>query len=350
MFRLSIIAILCLSNSACYYMQAASGQWQVLQKREPIDAVIADPETPPALAGRLQLLVEARDFSVDQLGLPDNKSYRSFAQIERDYVVWNVIAAPEFSLLPRQWCFPIAGCVAYRGYFAERDAEKAAERLSRKGFDVAVGGVVAYSTLGNFDDPILSSMLQWRDHDLVALLFHELAHQVVYVKDDTAFNESFATAVEQLGLQRWLAETGDAGAYAQYLDRRRHRDAISQAIVEARTDLAAIYQLDLDVSEMRAQKQQRLQQLAGEIRSITDAAGVSLSGWMSGDLNNAHLVSTALYEGLVPQFQALFRDCGSEFECFYAAAARLADLDREARDRVLATGDLRRFASGADEE
>lgn len=350
MLRLLIIAILCLSNSACYYMQAASGQWRVLQKREPINAVIADPETPPALAGRLQLLVEARDFSVDQLGLPDNKSYRSFAQIERDYVVWNVIAAPEFSLQPRQWCFPVAGCVAYRGYFAQRDAEKAAERLSRKGFDVAVGGVVAYSTLGNFDDPILSSMLQWRDHDLVALLFHELAHQVVYVKDDTAFNESFATAVEQLGLQRWLQVTGEAGAYTQYLERRRHRDAISAAIEKARSELTTIYRRDLDVDEMRAQKQRRLQQLASEIRSITNAAGISLSGWMSGDLNNAHLVSTALYEGYVPQFKTLFDACDDDFDCFYAAAARLADLDKEARDPVLATGELRRFASGADEE
>lgn len=350
MLRLLIIVTLCLLNSACFYMQAASGQWELVRKREPISEVIADPEASPELVARLQLLVEARDFSIAELGLPDNKSYRSYAEIERDYVVWSVIAAPEFSLQARQWCFPIAGCVAYRGYFSQAKADKAAERLSRKGFDVAVGGVVAYSTLGNFDDPVLSSMLQWPDHDLVALLFHELAHQVVYVKDDSAFNESFATAVEQIGLQRWLESKGEAGAYQQYLDRRSHRGAISRAIENARDDLDRIYQGDVDEATMREQKQQRLQQLAADICSITDEAGVSPSGWLSGELNNAHLVTTNLYEGFVPQFEALFRECGRQLDCFYTAAERLAKLDKEERDRVLAAGNLRRFARGTDDE
>ena len=157
--------------AGCYYMQAAGGQWEVIRKREALEDVIEDPDTSPELAARLSLLDEARDFSVVALGLPDNKSYRTYTDLERDYVVWNVFAAPEFSLTPKQWCFPVAGCVSYRGYFSREDAIAQSGRLADDGYDVAVGGVAAYSTLGNFSDPILSTMMRWDDVDLVAVLF-----------------------------------------------------------------------------------------------------------------------------------------------------------------------------------
>jgi len=207
--RFLLLLFLCVPLTGCYYMQAASGQWEVMRKRQPIAEVIKDSETSPELAARLRLLDEARDFSIEILGLPDNKSYRSYADLERDYVVWNVFAAPEFSLTPKQWCFPVAGCVSYRGYFSKEDALRDSKRLSDDGFDVAVGGVAAYSTLGKFNDPILSTMMRWDDIDLIAVLFHELAHQVVYVKDDSAFNESFATAVEEIGVKLWLETRGE---------------------------------------------------------------------------------------------------------------------------------------------
>ena len=179
MLRAVLILVIALSFAGCYYAQAAKGQLELTRKREPIAEVLADEETPDELAARLRLVQEARRFAVDELGLPDNRSYTTYADIERDYVVWNVYAAPEFSLDPKTWCFPVAGCVSYRGYFAKENAEQEARRLAAAGYDVAVGGVAAYSTLGKLKDPVLSSMMRWDDTQLVAVLFHELAHQVL---------------------------------------------------------------------------------------------------------------------------------------------------------------------------
>ncbi len=218
--KLCVLLALCAPVSGCYYLQAAAGQWQVMQKREPITDVIGSEDTPEELKNRLRLVQAARQFSVDELLLPDNDSYRSYADIERDFVVWNVFAAPEFSLQAKRWCFPVAGCVSYRGYFSRDAAQKAARRLQEDGFDVFVGGVSAYSTLGNFSDPVLSSMMRWDDIRLVGVLFHELAHQVLYVKGDTGFNESFATAVEEQGIERWLRSRGEEDDIAIYQERR----------------------------------------------------------------------------------------------------------------------------------
>ena len=202
--RLLTIAGAALPLTGCYLMQAASGQMEIASKREPIAAVLADTSTPAQLRTRLEYVAAARDFASRELGLPDNESYRSYADLGRPFVVWNVFAAPEFSVEPRRWCFPIAGCVVYRGYFSEAAAQRYARRLRRHGDDAAVGGVAAYSTLGHFKDPVLSTMLGWSDAQLAGTLFHELAHQVVYVPGDSEFNESFATVVEEARLERWL--------------------------------------------------------------------------------------------------------------------------------------------------
>ena len=215
--RTTALLGICFLLPACYYVQATRGQIEVLSKRQPIDEVLASPETAEELGRRLRLVQEARQFSIDELYLPDNKSYRSYSDLERDFVVWNVFAAPEFSLEAREWCYPIVGCVSYRGYFSEEAANGEAAKLRRKGFDSAVGGVPAYSTLGNFNDPVLNTMMRWDDVKLVSTLFHELAHQVLYIKDDTAFNESFATAVEEIGIERWLAKNGRQGDMASYV-------------------------------------------------------------------------------------------------------------------------------------
>src|SRR6201997_3613157 len=193
-----------------YLMQAASGEWHVLHERVPIDKAIEDPHTAPAVREHLTKVRAAREFASHELGLPDNDSYRSYADIGRPYVVWNVVAAPEFSVAPKHWCFPVAGCVAYRGYFHEPAAREFALELEAQGFDVAIDGVPAYSTLGKFADPVLSSMLRYGDDDLAATIFHELAHQLLYVRDDSEFNEAFATTVEDVGLARWLAHQGAA--------------------------------------------------------------------------------------------------------------------------------------------
>jgi predicted aminopeptidase len=324
MTRLIVLLFALTALSGCYYVQAAKGQWELTRKREPIADVIDDENTSPALAERLRLVQEARRFSIDVLGLPDNDTYRTYADIERDYVVWNVFAAPEFSLEPKTWCFPVAGCVSYRGYFDRADAEGEAQRLAAKGYDVAVGGVPAYSTLGKLKDPVLSSMMRWDDVQLVATLFHELAHQVLYVKGDSAFNESFASAVEEFGVQRWLEERGTRDEFAEYLRRRELREQINDDVAITRAELEALYAQPLDDAAKRSRKQAILGLLQQRIAAHLERAGRDPSTWLASELNNARLVPMALYEGRVPEFRELFRDCEQQFDCFYEAARQLA--------------------------
>ena len=332
---LLLLAMLAATHAGCYYMQAATGQWQVLRKSEAIDELLDADDTAAELATRLRLVQEARQFSVDELQLPDNKSYRSYADIERDFVVWNVFAAPEFSLQPRQWCFPIAGCVSYRGYFARDAAYREAERLKTKGYDVAVGGVSAYSTLGNLNDPVLSSMLRWDDIQLVGTLFHELAHQVLYVKGDTGFNESFATAVEEFGLQRWLQARGQLEDLETYWQRRQLREELMTLVAAAREDLRRHYATPLEDDEKRRLKAARLLELSQGIKLQLEKAGRSAADWLHGDLNNARLASMTLYEGWLPAFRGLLRECNQDLPCFYTQAAELANLEREVREERL---------------
>ena len=318
-----LLITLALSQSACYYVQAARGQYDVLSRSEPIDELLAAGDTPGELARRLELVQAARQFAVDELLLPDNDSYRGYADLERDYVVWNVFAAPEFSLEPKTWCFPVAGCVAYRGYFDEGDARRRAGRLRDQGFDVAVAGVPAYSTLGRFDDPVLNTMMRWDDADLVATLFHELAHQVLYVKNDTAFNESFATAVADIGLERWLLSAGEPGQLEAYRDRRKLRGQIIGLIREARADLEAVYASALHETAMRREKEQRLRRLSAELNAMLAAAGRDSPGWTGDELNNARLASIGLYQLDLARFRELYEDCERDLQCFYERAEEL---------------------------
>jgi len=329
--RLLLVLAIGVNASGCYYMQAAAGQWSVLRKSEPIGEVIADSDTSDELAHRLRLVQDARQFSIDELGLPDNESYRKYADIERDFVIWNVFAAPEFSLQPKQWCFPVAGCVSYRGYFSKEAAVNESERLAKRGYDVAVGGVTAYSTLGRFNDPVLSSMMRWDDVELVGVLFHELAHQVLYIKNDTAFNESFATAVEEFGLERWLHANGQSEEMNEYRQRREFRQLLMALVSDAREDLGAYFAANVDDNEKRRRKAARLEQLGADIRAEMQRAGRDSTNWSSGELNNARLVPMTLYEGRLSSFRALLAQCEHDIRCFYTRAAALSKLDKATR-------------------
>ncbi len=317
-------------------MQATRGQIEVLAKREPIDEILESPDTDAELQRRLRLVQKARQFSVEVLGLPDNKSYRSYSDLEREFVVWNVFAAPEFSLDAREWCYPVVGCVSYRGYFSEAAAYEEAETLKQKGFDVAVGGVPAYSTLGNFNDPVLNTMMRWDDVKLVSTLFHELAHQVLYIKDDTAFNESFATAVEEIGIERWLAANGNREDMAGYRAQKSLNRRLVALVDAARHDLRDYYSRDTDAQTLRALKSERYERLADEVRAVLRAAGHSESHWLTVDLNNARLLPMALYDRHVPAFLAVFAECGNELACLYEEAGKISELDRDTRDARLA--------------
>jgi predicted aminopeptidase len=319
-------------------MQAATGEWRVLHARVPIERVLADPHTPATLRTRLGEVDAARTFASRELGLPDNRSYRSYADIGRPYVVWNVVAAPEFSVHPRRWCFPVAGCVAYRGYFGEQRAREFAAALAVRGYDVVVEGVPAYSTLGAFADPVLSSMLGYGDDELVATIFHELAHQLLYVRGDSRFNEAFATTVEDAGLTRWLEYRGEAQRIARFRDAQAREAELFALLARCRAQLATLYASGIGVDAMRERKAARLAQLAADIRALEVRRGVRFpvyDRWIEDGLNNAELASVATYYECVPGFERLLAGAGGDLRRFYAAARGLAHEPRTARDAQL---------------
>jgi predicted aminopeptidase len=332
--RLLTIAAALLPLTGCYLMQAATGQMAISSKREPIAAVLADSATPAALRSRLEYVAAARDFASRELGLPDNESYRSYADLGRPFVVWNVFATPEFSVEPRRWCFPIAGCVVYRGYFNEESARRYARKLRRRGDDVAVGGVAAYSTLGHFKDPVLSTMLGWSDAQLAGTLFHELAHQVVYVPGDSEFNESFATVVEEAGLERWLAARQRGQELVAWREQRERQSEFIALLLKTRNKLRELYQSALADDEKRSRKQYEFGELKLDYAQLKQQwSGYSgYDRWFDRTLSNAHLVSAATYYGCVPGLQRVLSEVGGDLPRFYAEAKRLARMDKDARE------------------
>jgi predicted aminopeptidase len=327
----------CLLLAGCgttYLLQAASGEWHVLHARVPIDTLLADPHTSPELRAQLTQVRAARAFASQQLGLPDNASYRSYADIGRPYVVWNVIATPEFSVHPLRWCFPVAGCVAYRGYFHERRAREFGADLALRGDDVAVEGVPAYSTLGRFADPVLSSMLPYGDDELAATIFHELAHQLLYVRDDSEFNEAFAVTVENEGLERWLATQGQTARMQAFRADQQHEQEFVGLLSRTRAQLAVLYASGVAAPQMRARKAAIFAVLAADMRALEQRDGehyALFDQWIAAGLNNARLAAVATYYDCVPGFRQLLKEQGGDLPRFYAAVRELAKLPRAAR-------------------
>jgi len=339
-FRIALVFCAGLALGGCgtlYVAQAARGQLQILTAREPIRRVLADPKTDPDLKKRLEEVRAARDFASRELGLPNNKSYTSYADLKREFVVWSVVATPEFSVEPREWCFPIVGCVAYRGYFHEKSAEAFAESLRAAGFDTIVGGVPAYSTLGKFNDPILNTMMAYGDDELASIMFHELSHQVVYIPDDSSFNEAFAVTVEQEGLGRWLKFRGREDELSKYV-RRRARQAEGVALVgRFRRDLTQLYALPIPLENMRTRKAEVFARLVSELRALDARYGTQsgLAAELDGRPNNARLASLATYYDCVPGFERLLAEEQHDLPRFYAAVRTLAKLPRlERRARL----------------
>jgi predicted aminopeptidase len=332
---------LVLSAAACalsgcgtpYLAQAARGQMQILHARTPITRVLADPRVDDALKRRLEEVRLARGFASRELGLPNNKSYTSYADLKREFVTWTVVATPEFALEPREWCFPIVGCVSYRGYFRQKSAETYAAELQRQGLDVMVGGVPAYSTLGKFNDPILNTMMSYGDDELASIIFHELSHQVVYIAGDTAFNEAFAVAVEQEGLARWLKFRGREGELGKY-QRRRTRQAENLVLLgRYRRELKQLYAMSLPPVEMRARKQEVFARLVAELRefAVMHRIEPALAAELDGRPNNARLASLATYYECVPGFQRLLAEQGNDLPRFFTAVRAMAKLPRDQR-------------------
>ena len=338
-FRVLFPGVLLLLLNGCstvsYYSQLASGQVQLLRAREPVTEVIADPNRDQTLRAHLAQSQKARTFASQQLHLPDNQSYRLYADIGRPYVVWNVFATAEFSLKPQNHCFPIAGCVAYRGYYSQSAARGEAALQRLQGMDVTIGGVEAYSTLGWFDDPIMSSMMNWGDERLATLIFHELAHQRVYVQDDTEFNESFATFVEQEGTRQWRAYRALAPENG---DRVQQQDQFTRLVLDTRSRLERLYTLPLPPEQMRQRKAAEFERMRGQYRQLRDsqwAGDKRYDAWINAPMNNARLLPFGLYDQWVPAFSALFRQKGGDWEKFYGAAQTLGAMPVQARKAAL---------------
>lgn len=330
-----VVVLLSGCSSISYYSQLADGQWQLLRAREPVAEVIADPTRPQPLRDHLVQAQKARMFASEHLHLPDNQSYRLYADIGRPYVVWNVFATQEFSLSPENHCFPIAGCVAYRGYYSQGAARGEAALLRQRGMDVSIGGVEAYSTLGWFNDPIMSSMMHWGDERLATLIFHELAHQRFYVKDDTEFNESFATFVEQEGTRQWRAARGLAPLGDSTL---RQRDQFTRLILDTRKRLETLYAQPLSAEAMRQAKAAQFERLRQDYRQLRDsqwAGDKRYDAWINQPMNNARLLPFGLYDQWVPAFAALFKQEGGDWVRFYAAVERMGQLPVGARKTAL---------------
>ncbi len=321
-----------------YYLQAAHGQFSLMSAARPIDTWLSDPTADDELKAKLARVKDIRRFAADELGLPDNASYTSYADLGRPYALWNVVATPEFDMEPINWCFPVAGCVKYRGYYSKHEAKKFADKLRQQGYDVQIDGVPAYSTLGWFDDPVLSTFINYSDGEVARLVFHELAHQVVYAKNDSQFNESFAVAVEEESLDRWIAASGDSEARRKYAERVGRKKDFVELLMRHRAALEAIYASDLSVMEKRERKQQVFQVLKDEYQIIKTQRWHGHAGydrWFEQPISNAHLASIATYHDLVPGFRALLKQ-EKDFPAFFHKVRKLAALSKDERHQVLA--------------
>ena len=336
-----LLAIIVLLLSACesahFYWQASTGHLDLMRQRQPVADVLQGDSLSEQQRAQLLQAVAIRDYAADTLFLPVNDNYQHIVSLDSNYVSWNVFAAESLSMEALQWCFPVAGCVSYRGYFKEQAARDYGEKLQQQGYDIYVGGVTAYSTLGWFKDPLLSTFLRYQDTRLAALLFHELAHQVVYVKGDTTFNESFATAVEELAVAQWLRDADRENQLAAWEGHNRWVETFTQWLLLHRDKLQQIYDSAGSEAEKRAQKQATIASMQASYGAFRRANGGDggFDAWMRQPLNNASLLSIGSYNDWVGAFKQLFRQQGCRWPDFYRAAERLAAQQPDQRIRTL---------------
>jgi predicted aminopeptidase len=318
-------ALVALAGCA-FYWQAIGGQIDLMRKRTPIDKLLADASIDPKLKQELGAVAEIRRFATTDLLLPDNKSYTTYVALDRPYVVWNVVAAEEFSVEPKRWCFPFAGCVSYRGFFHRADAERFEKELASKGYDTSSGGSDAYSTLGYFADPVLSTMVGAGEQYVASLLFHELAHQKLYVRDDSEFSEAFATTIEEYGTERWFMARGDAAGLAAYRRRLKHRSDFATLVSTQQARLRAVFATSDTAEQKRADKARAFDAMRVDYAALKQSWGGTgdYDAWFAQPLNNATLAAVATYRRWVPALRSRIDALG--LEGFYAEMAELAKL------------------------
>jgi predicted aminopeptidase len=339
-----VILILLLSgNSGCsfnsYYAQSIFGQLEILQKSKPIDELLRDKSLPLQLFQQLNLAQQLRQFSISDLDLPNNGSYRQYADIGREYVVWNVFASPELSLQQKHWCYLIVGCLSYRGYFSRDTAIQLASYIEEQHYDVYVGGVAAYSTLGWIADPVLNTMLNRDVIHLAKIMFHELAHQKIYIKDDTEFNEAFADTVALVGVERWLLKNGDKELFVKFGQNQDREDIFVDLVIRYRQQLDGIYKSEIPETEKRSAKIRILQQMVNEYRQIRDHwnNGVTYDSWFALGVNNAKLNAVITYREYLPGFRNLLSSVNNNLARFYKLVEELGKCPTEKRKYLLLT-------------
>ncbi len=332
----------CLLLSGCseirYYQQSVGGQLDIIHRRAPIGELVEDETRDPQLRARLQRVAQFRTFAIERMSLPETGSYTGYADLERDYVVKSLFAAPEFSVELHQWCYPVVGCASYRGYFDTELLANDDELFRAQGFDTYIALIPAYSTLGWFDDPILNTVIEWPDPQLAGLIFHELAHQKLYVEGDTVFNESFATAVEQAGVELWLEESDNTALISHYQTRRARQRKVVELIEQTRGELDELYRQDMNRNTMRRAKQQQLEMAQKRYRALRGKweNDPGYDDWFAGELNNAKLGSVSAYHACVDAFLALLGEEKYNFDAFYQRAATISALDPQARRERMA--------------
>ena len=332
-----------------YYAQAVEGHLAIQQRTRPISEVVGDSTTAENLKRSLSVVSALREFAVRELRLPNNGSFTTYADLGRPYAVWNVSAAPELSMELEKWCFVAVGCVSYRGFFSMSEAERFAQELRAKGYDVALGGVRAYSTLGWFREPLLNTFLGYSDTEMAQLIFHELAHQVVHVRDDTAFNESFATAVELEGINRWLDRNGTEAQREAFIASRKRKTSYITILLEYRARLKRLFASGESDVEKRETKARIFDELHEKLADFgTAKAAVRRGPVVPTKLNNADLATVSTYTGLVPAFQALLQQQGGNLPLFYERVKEIARLPAPERMAVLREVEASASANGMD--
>lgn len=339
-YRTIICCIFALILSGCasvnYYSQSIYGQVEIIKKRQDINTLLNKDELPDRLRKKLNTVKALRRFSIKQLGLPDNNSYFAYADLGRDYVIWNIFATEEFSLRPKTWCYLVVGCLDYRGYFAESEARQYANILKENGHDVYLGGVAAYSTLGWFDDPVLNTMLRWSDIRLATVIFHELAHQQLYIKHDTEFNEAYADAIAHIGVLKWLKQNAEQPEYDAYINAQAQDEQFITLVMKYKALLNGLYQSGENDESMRTGKKALFSQMRDEYKLLSrNWAEDSYAGWFETEINNAKLAAIVTYRKYVPALLDLYEKLDNDLNQFYGFVKLLADCDQFQRRKTL---------------
>jgi predicted aminopeptidase len=323
-----------------FYRQAIAGEYQILAHQKSVESLIADPATPPKLKAKFEEVLKIRQFAALELKEPADKSYTKYTDLHRPCVVWTVVVAPALSLEPKTWWFPVVGRASYRGYFNEASARRYAEKWEKRGWDVDVGGVETYSTLGWFRDPLLNTFIYERDSDLAEIIFHELAHRRLFIPGDTDFNEAFATTVAQEGVRRWYLAAKKNKEYEDYVTERRRENDFVKLVLAGRGQLESVYSdARLPDAEKLRRKEDVIREMRENYAKLKTRWGVTKSGyddWFSDPINNAKLNTIAAYYDLVPGFQAALKAQGGDIEKFYQAVSALAKMPLEKRHEALA--------------